>query len=136
MQTAFASVVLDPSILDRLGPALNSGKALFVYGPAGTGKTYITQRLVRLLDDAVLVPHAIAVGDIHRHGLFAEHVLAVFGCFDGVEAMHEHRSGEIDGVDLRIGKDFSRVRTSLGDAMPLLKLPEPCRLLSGASQQS
>jgi len=64
MQRAFAGVVLDPSILDRLGPALNSGKALFVYGPAGTGKTYITQRLVRLLDDAALVPHAIAVGDV------------------------------------------------------------------------
>ena len=63
MLAAFRKVVLDPSILDRLGPALNSGKAMFVYGAAGTGKTYITQRLVRLLDDAALVPHALAVGD-------------------------------------------------------------------------
>jgi hypothetical protein len=63
MHEAFADVVLDPKILDRLGPALNSGKALFVYGAAGTGKTYITQRLIRLLGDAALVPHAIAVGD-------------------------------------------------------------------------
>jgi hypothetical protein len=63
MHAAFNGVVLDPALLDRLGPALNSGKALFVYGPPGTGKTYITQRLVRLLDDAALVPHAIAVGD-------------------------------------------------------------------------
>jgi hypothetical protein len=63
MHEAFADVVLDPDMLDRLGPALNSGKALFVYGAAGTGKTYITQRLVRLLDDAALIPHAIAVGD-------------------------------------------------------------------------
>jgi len=63
MHEAFADVVLDREILDRLGPALNSGKALFVYGSAGTGKTYITQRLIRLLDDAALVPHAVAVGD-------------------------------------------------------------------------
>jgi hypothetical protein len=63
MHEAFADVVLDRSILDRLGPALNSGKALFIYGSAGTGKTYITQRLIRLLDDAALVPHAVAVGD-------------------------------------------------------------------------
>src|SRR5215831_11138414 len=63
MHAAFADVVLDPTVLDRLGPALNSGKALFIYGAAGTGKTYITQRLVRLLDDAALVPHALAVGD-------------------------------------------------------------------------
>lgn len=63
MHAAFADTVLDPAILDRLGPALNSGKALFVYGPPGTGKTFITQRLARLLDDAALVPHAIAVGE-------------------------------------------------------------------------
>ena len=63
MRAAFADVVLDPQMLDRLGPALNSGKAIFVYGEAGTGKTYITQRLSRLVGDTVLVPHAIAVGD-------------------------------------------------------------------------
>jgi hypothetical protein len=63
MHAAFDDTVLNPAILDRLGPALNSGKALFVYGPAGTGKTFITQRLARLLDDAALVPHAIAVGE-------------------------------------------------------------------------
>jgi hypothetical protein len=63
MHSSFADVVFDPALLDRLGPALNSGKAMFVYGAAGTGKTYITQRLARVLDEAALVPHAIAVGD-------------------------------------------------------------------------
>lgn len=63
MRAAFTDVVLDAAMLDRLGPALNSGKAIFVYGEPGTGKTYITQRLSRLLGDAVLVPHAIAAGD-------------------------------------------------------------------------
>jgi hypothetical protein len=55
--------VLSPGLIDRLGPALNSGKAIFVYGPSGTGKSYITQRLTRLLDDMILLPHAIAVGE-------------------------------------------------------------------------
>lgn len=64
MHASFADVVLDSDTLDRLGPALNSGKAIFVYGDAGTGKSYITQRLSRLLGDAALVPHAIAVGDV------------------------------------------------------------------------
>ena len=63
MRSAFRDVVLDADMLDRLGPALNSGKAIFVYGEAGTGKTYITQRLSRLVSETVLVPHAIAVGD-------------------------------------------------------------------------
>lgn len=63
MHQAFADIVIDPAILDRLGPALNSGKALFIFGAAGTGKTYIAQRLIRLLSGAALIPHAIAVGD-------------------------------------------------------------------------
>lgn len=60
---AFADTVVDPDTLDRLGPAVGSGRALFVHGPPGTGKTYLTQRLSRLFDDTVLVPHAIAVDE-------------------------------------------------------------------------
>jgi hypothetical protein len=63
MHAAFTDVILDTAVLDQLGPALNSGKAIFIYGAAGTGKTYVTQRLSRLLDDSVLVPHAISVGE-------------------------------------------------------------------------
>src|SRR5258708_490836 len=63
MHAAFSDVILDTAVLDQLGPALNSGRAIFVYGAAGTGKTYVTQRLSRLLDDSVLVPHAISVGE-------------------------------------------------------------------------
>ena len=63
MSAAFTDTVLDPAMLDRLGPALNSGKAIFVYGAPGTGKTFITQRLARLFADTCLIPHAIAIGD-------------------------------------------------------------------------
>ena len=63
MRVAFEDTVLDPAMLDRLGPAMNSGKAIFVYGAPGTGKTFITQRLARLFDDTCLVPYAIAIGD-------------------------------------------------------------------------
>jgi hypothetical protein len=63
MRAAFADIILDPALLDRLGPAVNSGKAIFVYGAPGTGKTFITQKLARLFDDTCLIPHAIAIGD-------------------------------------------------------------------------
>jgi hypothetical protein len=63
MQKAFADVILEAAMLDRLGPALNSGKAIFVYGSPGTGKTYITQKLARLFEDVCLIPYAIAIGD-------------------------------------------------------------------------
>jgi predicted ATPase with chaperone activity len=63
MRTAFEDIVLDDEMLDRLGPALNSGRAMFLYGPAGTGKTYISQRLCRLFRHPTLVPHAISIDD-------------------------------------------------------------------------
>ena len=63
MDAAFQGVVLRQELRDQLGPALNSGRAIFIYGHAGTGKTYITQQLVRLFPDETLIPHAIAVNE-------------------------------------------------------------------------
>lgn len=63
MYAAFHDVTLDPELLDRLGPSLNSGRAIFLYGAAGTGKTYVSQKLVRLFRDLTLIPHAIAVDE-------------------------------------------------------------------------
>ena len=63
MCAAFEDVVLDDEMLDRLGPALNSGRAIFLYGPAGTGKTFISQRLCRLFRHPTLIPHSIAIDD-------------------------------------------------------------------------
>ncbi|MEJ2137944.1 MAG: AAA family ATPase [Gammaproteobacteria bacterium] len=63
MQQAFKGVVLRDQIRDQIGPALNSGRAIFIYGHAGTGKTYITQQLVRLFPDETLIPYAIAINE-------------------------------------------------------------------------
>ncbi|MGH8568014.1 MAG: AAA family ATPase, partial [Gammaproteobacteria bacterium] len=63
MHKAFADTVIPQDLLDRLGAALHSGRSIFVYGPAGSGKSYICRRLARLLGEPVLVPHAVAVGD-------------------------------------------------------------------------
>lgn len=63
MHAAFADTVIDVHLLDQLGPALHSGKAIFVYGRPGTGKSFIARRLARLLGEPVLLPYALAVGD-------------------------------------------------------------------------
>jgi len=63
MFAAFDDVVLDTDLLERLGPALNSGRSIFLYGAAGTGKTYISQRLCRLFRNPTLVPHSIAIDE-------------------------------------------------------------------------
>jgi hypothetical protein len=59
----FKGYVIDEDLRDRLGPALNSRRAMFLYGHAGTGKTYTARRLSRALKGLVLVPHAISVNE-------------------------------------------------------------------------
>ena len=59
---AFSSLVLDDRILWQLGTALNSGAAIFLYGPSGVGKTTIAELLSHVLaEDAVWLPHAVEV---------------------------------------------------------------------------
>lgn len=59
----FRQTVLRDSIRQQIGPAMNSGRAIFIYGPAGTGKTYITQKLTDLFTDSCLIPYAISVNE-------------------------------------------------------------------------
>ncbi|NMG15030.1 ATP-binding protein [Aromatoleum bremense] len=58
---AFRGLIIKPEVRDQLGAAMGSGRALFLYGPAGAGKTYLAERLALLLDGDVAVPHAILV---------------------------------------------------------------------------
>jgi hypothetical protein len=63
VRAAFGNFVIAEELLDRLGPALNSRRAMFLYGHAGTGKTFTARRLASALSGLVLVPHAILVHD-------------------------------------------------------------------------
>jgi len=58
---AFHNLVVPIQLLDAIGMALNTARALMIYGPPGSGKTYLAQRLGALLPGAVPVPHAITV---------------------------------------------------------------------------
>lgn len=58
---AFDGVVLEPGLLDRIGPAVNSGRSIFLYGPSGNGKTFLAERLCQVLGGGVFIPHAVAV---------------------------------------------------------------------------
>ena len=49
MDADFGDIVVNPTILDQLGAAMNSGRAVFIHGPAGSGKTYLAERLAGLL---------------------------------------------------------------------------------------
>lgn len=61
IDAVLGDIVVDPAVLVKLGAAMNSGRAIFVHGPAGSGKTYLAERLHGLLQGTVLIPHAIMV---------------------------------------------------------------------------
>jgi hypothetical protein len=61
IRLAFSDLVMNRRTLDRIGPAFSAQQSIFFYGPSGTGKTSIAERLVRLYDDVVLVPVAVEV---------------------------------------------------------------------------
>ncbi|HXV30348.1 MAG TPA: AAA family ATPase [Sinorhizobium sp.] len=55
-------LVLSPSLVEKLGPAMNSGQSILLYGPPGNGKTSIAERASRLFQQTIWVPHAVEVG--------------------------------------------------------------------------
>ena len=57
----FDHLIVSPAMYDQLGPAVNSGKSLFLYGAPGNGKTVVAEGIGRALGTSMYVPHAIDV---------------------------------------------------------------------------
>ena len=61
LETGFGHLVVNRKMLDQLGPAVNSGKSLFLYGAPGNGKTVVAEGIGKALGTEMYVPHAIDV---------------------------------------------------------------------------
>ena len=57
----FEQLIVNKGMYDQLGPAVNSGKSLFLYGAPGNGKTVVAEGIGRALGTSMCVPHAIDV---------------------------------------------------------------------------
>lgn len=64
---SLADLVLPKETIRRLGPAVNSGKAILLYGPTGNGKTSVAGAIGNAFQHAIYVPYSIlADGQIIR----------------------------------------------------------------------
>ncbi|MGD1094675.1 MAG: AAA family ATPase [Bryobacteraceae bacterium] len=61
LRSAFSDLVVSDRMLDQLGPAIISHNSIFVYGPTGNGKTSLAERMLRVYQDAILIPYAVEV---------------------------------------------------------------------------
>lgn len=62
VKKAFSNIIISNNLLKRLGPAISSGKAMFIYGPPGNGKTTIAEIIGKVLPGTVYMPHSLIVG--------------------------------------------------------------------------
>lgn len=78
VQAALSHLILPPDFDRKIGPAVNAGSSLFIYGPPGNGKTTIAEGIAEMLGggDPIWIPYAVTVGGaiiqvydslIHKH---------------------------------------------------------------------
>ncbi len=57
----FSHLVIDTGLFEQLGPAVNAGKAIFLYGPPGNGKSVIGEGMGRAIGGDMYMPYALDV---------------------------------------------------------------------------
>ena len=65
LRRAFSDLQVNDELLDRLGPAVTSGRALFLHGEPGNGKTSLAERMTRCFGGSLWIPYTLDVGGHH-----------------------------------------------------------------------
>lgn len=112
VKEALRELVLPGEFHRRIGPAINSGSSLFLYGPPGNGKTTIAQAIGKLIGgvDPIWVPYALTAGGhiIQIHDRLVHKALPIEG----------GRTAEMGRVDQRWGL-FNRPTVMVGGELKM-----------------
>ena len=61
LKRAFRDLLISEEMFQILGPAINSGRGMFLYGYPGNGKTSIAERITRCFGDEIFIPQCVIV---------------------------------------------------------------------------
>ncbi len=107
VKDALRHLILPADFHRRVGPAVNSGASLFLYGPPGNGKTTIALAVGRLIGgtEPIWLPYALTAGGqiIQIHDRLVHHMIPVDG----------GRTTDLGRVDRRWGL-FERPSVTVG----------------------
>lgn len=58
---SFAKMVISDDFVQEIGPAINSGRSILLYGPPGNGKTSVAEKIGDMFRDVVYIPYCIEI---------------------------------------------------------------------------
>ncbi|HEX3432322.1 MAG TPA: hypothetical protein VHT03_15715 [Rhizomicrobium sp.] len=61
IDSAFSNMVIAEDFVQEIGPAINSGRSILLYGPPGNGKTSVAQKVGDMFRDVIYIPYCIEV---------------------------------------------------------------------------
>lgn len=94
VREALGQLVLPDDTIQIASLAAASGRSLFLFGPAGNGKTSVGRALHRVMGDAMWIPHCLAVGD------------TVIRLFDS----HIHKTADLPGDEaVKVDQRWNRI---------------------------
>lgn len=113
MKQLVSHLVLSENIIQRLGPALNSGTSIFLYGPPGNGKTSVARSFGnQVLSQTMYIPYALYLDG------------QVVKLFDSVN----HQRAQADEPD---GNGTTSIRANLRRDPRWIKIKRPFIVVGG-----
>ncbi len=61
IEKAFGDLIISEEFIHRIGPAVNSGRSILLYGPPGNGKTSVAERIGSIFNDTIYIPYCFEV---------------------------------------------------------------------------
>lgn len=111
VKQALQHLVLPETFHRRIGPAVNAGSSLFLYGPPGNGKTTVAQAIAKLIGGSkpIWLPYAVTAGG---------YLIQVYDRLVHNEIETERKTEEFGRVDKRWGL-FERPAVMVGGELTM-----------------